>query len=181
MTATGGTTTTTTTSLEYAVATATADTSNDKKGDISIVITPKLKTTLGDLAVKHCGGPVRKRDLGSCGLSYAADAVSDPGFLVNPPSLPTVTANDIAHVIQAGLAAGKLKEAQVGAATIALVSLAAWFASSESEGTREVPNALKIPSSVATSIASSTTTTSSKCTITSASTVRIDNRVNHSS
>lgn len=157
---------TTTTSLEYAVATATDDTSNDKKGDISIVITPKLKGSFTDLAVKHCGGAVRKRDLSSCGLSYAADAVSDPGFLVNPPTLPTVTANDIAEVIQAGLAVGKIKEAQVGAATIALVSLAAWFASSDSQGQREVPNALKIPSSVINTTKASQTSTSAKCTIT---------------
>ena len=167
---------TTTTSLEYEVATATADTSNDKKGDVSIVITPKLSSTLGDLAVKHCGAPVRKRDLGSCGLNFASDAISDPGFLVNPPSLPTVTANDIAAIIQAGLSAGKFKVAQVGAVTIALVALQAWFQSSDSEGQRGVPNALKIPESVVGTPAASQTSTSGKCTITAIELVQIYRR-----
>ncbi|KAL9113865.1 MAG: hypothetical protein Q9227_001999 [Pyrenula ochraceoflavens] len=165
-----GTTTTTTTSLEYSVATATADTSNDKVGDVSVIISPKLRTSLTNAAVKHCAGGAKKRNLSrrslsSCGLNFAADAVSDPGFLVEPPRLPTVKATDIANIIQKGVAAGRILASQKGAATIALIALAAWLASSASSNDRSIPNALKIPASdISKGVPSSTTPSSESCT-----------------
>lgn len=172
---TGGTaTTTTTTSLEYAITTATADTSNDQKGDISLVISPKLKKSFTDLAVKHCSGG---SDFTSCALSYVPEAVADPGVLVVPQRFKfNPTANDVAHVIQMLLALRRIPAvAATGAAVIAVAFLLAWFASSDNPQQRQGSNALKLPASVIdTNTPSPTTTTTESCTASATDVVSID-------
>ena len=150
---------TVTASLEYAAVTATVASEDDSVGDVSVIISPKLKSTFLELAAKHCGVPAKRivrRDFASCALDYASDAAGSGSFdLIGNPRLPTISANDIAQVVNALLAARRIPPEAAGGAGVALALLAAWFASDKTD----MPNAIKIPAAqVATA-----STTSSAC------------------
>jgi hypothetical protein len=149
------------TSLEYTVATATVAVGDDAVGDVSVVISPKLKSSWLDLAVKHCGAPskrIKRTDFASCALDYVNDAAASDGSfdLIGPPRLPTVTAADIAESSVTVWLVGKFVASNEGIATLALIALAAWY----EEGQKDMPTTLKIPvpqvqSATATSTGSS--------------------------
>jgi hypothetical protein len=147
------------TSLPGAVATATADGDGLVKGDISIALAPEIidiLNTIAEEAVAACGLR-RKRETCNPRIEFASRVQAEMGaggrLDFDFDFLPTISAPDVASVIQA-LSGVKSK----GLGVLILLWIVAEESHGDSDGPPKIPPAVNIPEKVAGPTPTATTT-----------------------